>query len=111
MGSRSAAAAAVVITDEAVWAGRAPLGPHLRARMARFRIRIPARSDLWSSFRFGHHCCQGWGWIGTGSNHGGRKFGPGAGAVSIGLAHTVAQGGPGPRSPGPVPGNRKTSLL
>ena len=30
-----------------------------------------------------------------GSNHGGRKFGPGAGAVSIGLAHRIAEGGPG----------------
>ena len=62
--------------------------------MARFRIRIPARSDLWSSFRFGHHCCLGWGWgwIGAGSNHGGRKVGPGAGAVSIGLR--IAQHGP-----------------
>ena len=29
-----------------------------------------------------------------GSNHGGRKFGPGAGAVSIGLAHRIAQHGP-----------------
>ena len=31
------------------------------------------------------------GWTGVGSNHGGRKFGPG---VSIGLAHRIAQHGP-----------------